>query len=47
MIYILKFIKLAIYCLIMRLLWSIGYRLYNWAEDHRPGGGFHIENYYL
>ncbi len=31
---------------IMRVLWGIGYNLYNWCEDRRPGGGFHKGNLY-
>lgn len=39
-------IYLYFYCIIMSRLWKISYNLYNYCEDRRPGGGFHIKNYY-
>ncbi len=34
----------TIYCILMNRLWNLGYDLYNWCEDARPGGGFHPSN---
>jgi hypothetical protein len=41
---VIRRMKLWPYCLVMRVLWRLGYRLYNWAEDRRPAGGFHPRN---
>ena len=40
------YVKLAIYCFFMRRLWKLGYRLFNWAEDRRPGDGFRVKSYW-
>jgi hypothetical protein len=24
----------------MKIIWDISHRIFNWAEDQRPGGGF-------
>jgi len=29
-----------LYRFCMRRLWRLAFRLYNWAEDRRPAGGF-------
>lgn len=36
--------KKLIYCMVMSRLWTVGYKLYTWCEDRRPGGGFHVKN---
>lgn len=38
-------IKLLIYCFFMKKIWSLSYNIFNWAEDRRPSGGFHIKNF--
>lgn len=39
-----KKIRKSIYCFFMRKIWKVAYRVYNWAEDRRPAGGFKVEN---
>lgn len=38
-------VKLRLYCFVMRGIWRIANSIYNWTEDRRPGGGFHVDNY--
>ena len=38
-------IKLWFFCLVMGLLYRLVFNLYNWLEDRRPSGGFHVRNY--
>ncbi len=40
-----KTIRIFLYCVVMRIAWRLGYSLYTWAEDRRPGGGFRVKNF--
>ena len=38
------YLKKLIYCFVVRRIWRWSYKVLNWAEDRRPGGGFRPEN---
>jgi len=38
--------KKLIYCIVMSRIWEFAHKLYNWAEDRRPAGGFKPGNLY-